>query len=262
MEFEEDIDAPMLNAMSDKPSEDHLVLQIDGFEGPLDVLLTLARAQKVDLAQISILQLVEQYLEFVAEARKIKLELAADYLVMAAWLAYLKSRLLLPKEDDGEEPSAEELAFRLQLRLQRLEAMRDVGARIMARDRMGRDVFRRGRPEGLKILKRGHYDVTLYELLKAYAENRQKFSITEIRIERRPVFSLEDALERLNGMIGETFNWAQLADFLPGDMKDKRLRKSALASMFAASLELARQGSADLRQMETFGPIFLRQKQE
>jgi len=262
MEFEEDIDAPMLNAMAQTPGEDHLVLQIDGFEGPLDVLLTLARAQKVDLAQISILQLVEQYLEFVAEARKIKLELAADYLVMAAWLAYLKSRLLLPKEEDGEEPSAEELAFRLQLRLQRLEAMRDTGARIMARDRMGRDVFRRGRPEGLKVLKRGHYDVTLYELLKAYAENRQKFSITEIRIERRPIYSLEDALERLNGMIGGAFNWAQLADFLPGDMKDKRLRKSALASMFAASLELARQGSADLRQMETFGPIFLRQKQD
>jgi len=262
MEFEEDIDAPMLNAMGQTTDGDHLVLQIDGFEGPLDVLLTLARAQKVDLAQISILQLVEQYLEFVAEARKIKLELAADYLVMAAWLAYLKSRLLLPKEDDGEEPSAEELAFRLQLRLQRLEAMRDVGARIMARDRMGRDVFRRGRPEGLKVLKRGHYDVTLYELLKAYAENRQKFSITEIRIERRPIYSLEDALERLNGLIGGTFNWAQLADFLPGDMKDKRLRKSALASMFAASLELARQGNADLRQMETFGPIFLRQKQD
>lgn len=262
MEFEEDIDAPMLNAMGQTPGEDHLVLQIDGFEGPLDVLLTLARAQKVDLAHISILQLVEQYLEFVAEARKIKLELAADYLVMAAWLAYLKSRLLLPKEEDGEEPSAEELAFRLQLRLQRLEAMRDVGARIMARDRMGRDVFKRGRPEGLKLLKRGHYDVTLYELLKAYAENRQKFSITEIRIERRPVYSLEDALERLNGLIGGAFNWAQLADFLPGDMKDKRLRKSALASMFAASLELAREGSADLRQMETFGPIFLRQKQD
>lgn len=257
MEFEEDIEAPV-----SAPTGDQLVLHIEGFEGPLDVLLTLARAQKVDLAQISILELVEQYLEFVAAARRIKLELAADYLVMAAWLAYLKSRLLLPKEDDDEEPSAEELAFRLQLRLQRLEAMREAGARIMARDRMGRDVFRRGRPEGLKLLKRGSYDVTLYELLKAYADNRQRFSITEIRIERRPVYSLEDALERLNGMIGQAFNWSQLADFLPSDMKDKRLRKSALASMFAASLELARQGNADLRQMETFGPIYLRQKQE
>lgn len=257
MEFEEDASPPV-----SQRDGDQLVLHIEGFEGPLDVLLTLARAQKVDLAQISILQLVEQYLEFVAEAKRIKLELAADYLVMAAWLAYLKSRLLLPKEEDGEEPSAEELAFRLQLRLQRLEAMRDVGARIMARDRLGRDVFRRGKPEGLKVLKRGHYDVTLYEILKAYAENRQRFSVTEIRIERRPVFSLEDALERLNGMIGQAFNWSQLAEFLPHDMKDKRLRKSAMASMFAASLELARQGTADLRQMETFGPIYLRQKQD
>ncbi|WP_262696365.1 segregation and condensation protein A [Kordiimonas aquimaris] len=255
MEFEEDTDTPAAYAASNQ-----LTLEIDGFEGPLDVLLTLARTQKVDLTQISILELVEQYLKFVAEAKRLKLELAADYLVMAAWLAYLKSRLLLPKEED-EEPSAEELAFRLQLRLQRLEAMREAGARIMARDRMGRDVFRRGMPQGLKLLKHGHYDVTLYELLKAYADNRQRFSITEIRIERRPIFSLEDAIERLSGLIGDAFNWAQLSEFLPEDLKDKRLRKSALASMFAASLELARQGGADLRQMETFGPIYLRQKQ-
>ena len=255
MEFEEDTDAP-----GARTGDNQLNLEIDGFEGPLDVLLTLARAQKVDLIQISILELVEQYLKFVAEAKRLKLELAADYLVMAAWLAYLKSRLLLPKEED-EEPSAEELAFRLQLRLQRLEAMREAGARIMARDRMGRDVYRRGMPQGLKLLKHGHYDVTLYELLKAYADNRQRFSITEIRIERRPIFSLEDALERLSGLIGNAFNWSQLSEFLPEDLKDKRLRKSALASMFAASLELARQGNADLRQMETFGPIYLRQKQ-
>lgn len=257
MDFEEDIVAEPSAA-----SADQLVLQIEGFEGPLDVLLTLARAQKVDLTQISILELVEQYLTFVAAARRIKLELAADYLVMAAWLAYLKSRLLLPKEEEGDEPSAEELALRLQLRLQRLEAMREAGARLMARDRMGRDVFRRGQPEGLKLLKRGHYDVTLYELLKAYADNRQRFSITEIKIERRPIYSLEDALERLSGLIGSTFNWSQLSEFLPDNVGDKRLRKSALASMFAASLELARQGQADLRQMETFGPIYLRHKED
>lgn len=257
MEFEEDI--------AEKTSErsaDQLVLQIEGFEGPLDVLLTLARTQKVDLTQISILELVEQYLAFVAAARRIKLELAADYLVMAAWLAYLKSRLLLPKEEEGDEPSAEELAFRLQLRLQRLEAMREAGARLMARDRIGRDVFGRGQPEGLKLLKRGHYDVTLYELLKAYADNRQRFSITEIKIERRPIYSLEDALERLSGLIGTAFTWSQLSEFLPENAKDKQLRKSAMASMFAASLELARQGQADLRQMETFGPIYLRHKEE
>lgn len=257
MDFEEDIIAEPA-----AESADQLVLQIEGFEGPLDVLLTLARAQKVDLTQISILELVEQYLTFVAAARRIKLELAADYLVMAAWLAYLKSRLLLPKEEEGDEPSAEELAFRLQLRLQRLEAMREAGARLMARDRLGRDVFGRGQPEGLKLLKRGHYDVTLYELLKAYADNRQRFSITEIKIERRPIYSLEDALEHLSSLIGSAFSWSQLAEFLPDNISDKRLRKSAMASMFAASLELARQGQADLRQMETFGPIYLRHKED
>ncbi len=260
IDFEED--SPVSDRIAAaKADPDQLVLDMDGFEGPLDVLLTLARAQKVDLAQISILELVEQFLEFVAAARKIRLELAADYLVMAAWLAYLKSRLLLPKDLDAEEPSAEDLAFRLHLRLQRLEAMREAGAQIMGRNRMGRDVFRRGSPEGLKILKRGTYDVTLYELLKAYGDNRQRFSITEIKIERRPVVSLEDALERLSALIGDTFTWAQLGEFLPKEMKDARHRKSALASMFAASLELARQGQADLRQMETFGPIYLRQRQ-
>jgi len=237
-----------------------LVLQIDGFEGPLDVLLTLARTQKVDLTQISILELVEQFLVFIAAAQELKLELAADYIVMAAWLAYLKSRLLLPKDVDEEEPSAEELAFRLQLRLQRLEAMREAGARIMGRNRMGRDVFRRGAPEGLKTLKLGTYDVTLYELLKAYADNRQRHSITEIRIERQPVFTLEEALQRLSSLIGDTFTWAQLSTFLPKVLKDDRHRKSALASMFTASLELARTGQADLRQMETFGPIYLRRR--
>ncbi|MFC3051307.1 segregation and condensation protein A [Kordiimonas pumila] len=257
-EFEEDI--PVKDRQRMDP--DQLVLHMDGFEGPLDVLLTLARAQKVDLSQISILELVEQFLEFVTAARKLKLELAADYLVMAAWLAYLKSRLLLPKEDDDEEPSAEELAFRLQLRLQRLEAMREAGARLMARDRLGRDVFRRGRPEGLKLLKLGCYDVTFYELLKAYGDNRQRHSVTELRIERRPIYALEDAIERLSGLIGDAFTWAQLSTFLPTNLKDKRLRRSALASMFAASLELARQGQADLRQMETFGPIYLRYKND
>ena len=256
--FEEDI------AVAATPADpNHLVLQMDGFEGPLDVLLTLARTQKVDLTQISILELVEQFLIFVTAAKRLKLELAADYLVMAAWLAYLKSRLLLPKEDDDdEEPSAEEMAFRLQLRLQRLEAMREAGARIMGRNRFGRDVFRRGMPEGLKLLKRGSHDVTFYELLKAYGDNRQRNSVTEIKIERRPIFALEDAIERLTGLIGGTFTWSQLSTFLPSNLKDKRLRKSALASMFAATLELARQGQADLRQMETFGPIYLRSRQD
>ena len=266
MEFEEDTVGPEPGqadaSQSSGQGGSQLVVHMDGFEGPLDVLLTLARAQKVDLTKISILELVEQFLEFVAAAKQLKLELAADYLVMAAWLAYLKSRLLLPKEADDDEPSAEELAFRLQLRLQRLDAMREAGARIMGRDRMGRDVFRRGRPEGLKLLKKGSYDTTLYELLKAYADNRQRHSITEIKIERRPVYSLEDALERLSGLIGDAFTWSTLSTFLPGNLKDDRLRKSALASMFAATLELAKDGRADLRQMETFGQIYLRKRED
>ena len=243
-------------------SEESLVLQVEGFEGPLDVLLTLARAQKVDLTQISILELVEQYLKFVTAARKIKLELAADYLVMAAWLAYLKSRLLLPKEETGDEPSAEELALRLQLRLQRLEAMREAGGRLMGRDRLGRDTFARGNPEGIKVLKTGTYDLTLYELLKAYADHHERHSVTEIRIERRPVMSLEAALERLTGLVGENYSWTTLKTFLPEHVEDEQLRKSTIASMFAASLELARQGQVDIRQMETFGQIYLKHRPE
>ncbi len=237
---------------------DDLVLQVEGFEGPLDVLLTLARVQKVDLTQISILELVEQYLKFVQAAKQLKLELAADYLVMAAWLAYLKSRLLLPKDDTSDEPSAEELAMRLQLRLQRLEAMREAGARLMARDRVGRDVFTRGKPEGLKLLKRGAYDVTLYELLRAYSDQQAKHTISEIKIERRPIYTLDDALARLSGLIGDSFTWTSLSHFLPPGLQDKAQRRSAIASMFAASLELARQGGAELRQMESFGSIYLR----
>lgn len=243
---------------SQRPDPNALVLQIDGFEGPLDVLLTLARVQKVDLAQISILELVEQYLEFVQAAKRLKLELAADYLVMAAWLAYLKSRLLLPKEDESDEPGAEELAMRLQLRLQRLEAMREAGARLMARNRVGRDIFLRGMPEGLKLLKRGSYDLTLYELLKAYSDQQSREVISEIRIERRPIFSLEEALERLSDLIGDTFTWTTLSQFLPPDLQDRPMQRSAIASMFVASLELARQGDAEIRQMETFGPLYLR----
>ncbi|WP_308910136.1 segregation and condensation protein A [Pseudokordiimonas caeni] len=257
--FEAD-DAPVWAAVPDGDT-DALVLQVEGFEGPLDVLLTLARTQKVDLTQISILALVEQYLEFVQAAKRLKLELAADYLVMAAWLAYLKSRLLLPKEENEDEPSAEELALRLQLRLQRLEAMREAGAQLMSRNRAGRDVFLRGAPEGLKLLKLGQYDLTYYELLRAYGSVRERSMVTELRIERRPVMALEDALERLSGLIGDVYSWSQLATFLPDGLKDSRYARSALASMFVASLELARQGVAEIRQMETFGPLYVRQRE-
>ena len=251
------IDFPEIDELDES---DRLVLNIEGFEGPLDVLLILARAQKVDLAQISILELVEQYLVFVAEARRLKLELAADYLVMAAWLAYLKSRLLLPDEEDEDGQSAEELAARLQLQLQRLEAMRNAGAQLVSRNRVGRDVFLRGAPEGIKVLRKSAYDVTLYELLKGYSDQRQRTKFESLKIELRPVYSLDDALHRLARLIGKTPNWTLLSEFLPADTKGLQYRRSSVASMFLAGLELAREGKAEIRQHEAFGPLFLRRK--
>lgn len=235
-----------------------LILDLQGFEGPLDVLLMLARTQKVDLRRISILALVEQYLAFVQEARRLRLELAAEYLVMAAWLAYLKSRLLLPAQEDEEEPSAEELAARLALRLQRLDAMREAGARLMGRDRLGRDVFARGAPEGLKRIKRASYDVTLYELLKAYAGFAQRGRHRPLTIHRRQVFSLEEAYQRMSRLIGATVSWTKLEAFLPELAGDGAPRRSAVASLFAAALEMARQGKAELQQGEVFGPLYLK----
>lgn len=246
--------------VEDLDESERLILNIEGFEGPLDVLLILARAQKVDLAQISILELVEQYLAFISEARRLKLELAADYLVMAAWLAYLKSRLLIPDEEDEEGESAEEMAARLQLQLQRLEAMRKAGAQLMSRDRVGRDVFLRGAPEGLRVRRRPAYDVTLYELLKAYGEQRMRSVHEHLRIDPRPVFSLDDALHRLSGLIGKAVDWTLLSEFLPSGVTDSQFRRSTVASMFLAGLELAREGKAEIRQLEAFGPIYLKSK--
>ncbi|GEQ98783.1 segregation/condensation protein A [Iodidimonas gelatinilytica] len=243
-------------------SPDALILDVDGFEGPLDVLLMLARSQKVDLEKISIRALVEQYLAFISEARKLRLELAADYLVMAAWLAYLKSRLLLPRQDDAEEPSAEELALRLQVRLQRLEAMREAGAALMARDRLGRDVFTHGAPEGLAVDYHAVYDTSLYDLLRAYADIRVRGSVTSMHIAKRPVYALDEAVRRLNDLVGGAFNWTQLRDFLPTHLDDPRMRRSALASMFVASLELARTGRADIRQMVAYGPLYVRRRDD
>lgn len=241
---------------------DVLIIDIGGFEGPLDILLTLARTQKVDLRNISILELVEQYLKFIQQARQLRLELAAEYLVMAAWLAYLKSRLLLPPEEDEEEPSAEELAARLQLRLQRLDAMREAGARLLARDRLGRDVFARGAPEGVKRIKHASYDVTLYELLKAYSAFSQRGKHVPLTIHRRQIFSLEEAVERLSRLIGAAIDWTTLEAFLPEAHADAAPRRSAVASLFAAALELARQGKADIQQSEHFSPIFLKGRPE
>lgn len=239
-----------------------LVLSVEGFEGPLDVLLMLARTQKVDLREISILALVEQYLTFMEEATRLELELAADYLVMAAWLAYLKSRLLLPEEEDEEEPSATELALRLQLRLQRLEAMREAGAALMSRNRLGRDVMARGAPEGIRVIRHQTHDCTLYELLKGYASVRTRHDRSPFRIQRRPIFSLEEALERLSALIGDVPDWTDLVKFLPTGPGEPALRRSELASMFTATLELAHQGRADIRQKKTYGPLMIRARRD
>ncbi len=233
-----------------------LTLAIDGWEGPLDLLLVLARSQKVDLAKISILQLVEQYLLFIADARALRLEIAADYLVMAAWLAYLKSCLLLPKEAQ-EEPSAEELAMRLQLRLQRLDAMREAGARLMARDRLGRDVFPRGAPEGLRTVRKARWDVELYDLIQAYGAVRARAEPVIHVVGRRPVLTLEAALDRLAALLDVRMDWAVLESFLP-DAQDPDYRRSALASSFVAALELARQGRVALDQKTAFSPLYLK----
>ena len=235
---------------------DRLTLDLDGWEGPLDLLLTLARSQKVDLAKISILSLVEQYLAFIQDAKKLKLEIAADYLVMAAWLAYLKSCLLLPR-DAAVDPSPEELAMRLQLRLQRLSAMREAGARLLARDRVGRDVFLRGAPEGLKVIRKAAWQADLYDLISAYGFVRARNEPAIHIVARRPVMTLDEALHRVEKMIGTSLDWTRIEAFLPAT-QDPEYRRSALASSFVAALELARLGKAEIDQAEPFGPLFVR----
>lgn len=233
-----------------------LTLAIDGWEGPLDLLLALARTQKVDLREISILALVEQYLRFIGEARALKLELAADYLVMAAWLAYLKSALLLPR-DPEIEPSADELALRLQLRLQRLEAMREAGARLMARDRIGRDIFLRAAPEGLRVVRTPEWQADLYELIAAYGAVRARGMPAVHIVARREVMTLETALALVARMIGSRIDWATLESFLPAGLEGD-YRRSAIASSFVAALELARQGRLALAQEAAFAPLMVR----
>jgi segregation and condensation protein A len=235
-----------------------LVVDVAGFEGPLDLLLHLARTQKVDLARISILALVEQYLTFVETARALRLELAADYLVMAAWLAFLKSKLLIPKQPGDEGESGEELAAVLQFRLKRLEAMRDASARLVNRNRLGRDVFARGMPEMVIVEKRNAYSASLYDLLTAYAQQRQKQAINNVTIARRGVWSLKDARDILTRLVGAASDWTALESFLIAYMTSPEERRTAIASSFAATLELVRDGTMDVRQDQTFAPIYLR----
>ena len=256
---DEDSDWDVLAAA---PTDDAaLYLELDGWEGPLDLLLDLARRQKIDLKTISILALVDQYLAYIERAEALKLEVAADYLVMAAWLAYLKSALLLPKEEQ-EDPSPEELALRLQLRLQRLGAMREAAARLMARDRLGRDVFARGAPEGLRVDRKNAWQCAWFDLVQAYGQVQARTAPAVHMVRERPVMTLDAALTRVSAMLGVALDWMVLEEFLPpqiGDAaSDPRLRRSALASSFVAVLELARLGKAEIAQDHTFGPLRLR----
>ncbi|MFM2042268.1 MAG: putative segregation and condensation protein [Pseudomonadota bacterium] len=240
-------------------AEGLLVLDIDGFEGPIDLLLTLARDQKVDLTRISILQLAEQYLAFIARARQLRLELAADYLVMAAWLAYLKSRLLLP-EPEEEEPSGEELAAALAFQLQRLQAMQDAAARLLARPQLRRDFHPRGAPEDVPVAEKRVVDVTLYDLLKAYgAHKRRQAGQGPLQIRPTELFSIEEAIQRMSSLLGTLPDWTRLSTFLPPGWRGSGLKaRSAIASTFVATLELAKAGEIELRQDGVFAPIYLR----
>lgn len=245
-----------------------LIVDVDGYEGPLDVLLMLARAQKVDLKKISIVALVDQYLSFIAAAKRLQLELAADYLVMAAWLAYLKSRLVIPDlEKKEEEISGEEMAARLAFQLQRLQAMRDTGARLMARHRLGRDVFSRGMPEGIRLVRTPVYRASIYDLLKAYSEQRIRgISHDKLKIRRAPVFAIEDARKRIERLFGTIQDWSQLDSLLPEGWiaqsneaaSPEQRRRTARASTFTASLELVKDGHVEIRQLEPFGPVYIR----
>ncbi|MDJ0825440.1 MAG: ScpA family protein [Rhodobacter sp.] len=238
-----------------------LIVDVDGFEGPLDLLLTLSRTQKVDLRTISVLALAEQYLAFIEEARTLRIELAADYLVMAAWLAFLKSRLLLPPDPAEEGPSGEDLAAHLAFQLERLQAMRDAAARLMGRDRKGRDFFVRGLPEGVARVKRVTYTATLLDLMQGYARIRTRDEFRPFSMDRDRILTLEQALDRMRPLIGFAGDWTDLMSYLPdGWEDDPGLRRSATAATFAASLELAKEGRIELRQAETYAPIQIRRK--
>jgi segregation and condensation protein A len=259
-------DAPHLpglepQSVAERRAEEVLVVDVSGFEGPLDLLLTLSRTQKVDLMQISVLELADQYLAFVEEARALRIELAADYLVMAAWLAYLKSRLLLPPDPEAEGPSAEDMAAHLAFQLERLQAMREAAARLMARDRLGQHRFVRGAPETVTRARQVAWQAGLIDLMRAYARLRTRDEFRPYAFDRRDIFTMEQALDRVRGLIGFAGDWTELASFLPdGWHADPARRRSATAATFAATLELARQGALELHQSDTFAPITIRRR--
>jgi segregation and condensation protein A len=249
------------SVLSDLPQDGGLVVDVDGFEGPLDLLLSLSRTQKVDLRRISVLHLAEQYLRFVDQAKALRIELAADYLVMAAWLAYLKSRLLLPPDPAADGPSGTDLAAHLAFQLERLSAMRDVAARLMGRDQMGRDFFARGIPEDVTRTRKVIWTATLLDLMQGYARIRTRDEFRPYAMDRDYIFTMEQALDRMRGLIGFAGDWADLSTFLPeGWSADPVRRRSATAATFAATLELARSGQIEIRQAETFAAIRIRRK--
>jgi len=242
---------------------DRLMVDVEGFEGPLDLLLALARTQKVDLAKISVLALAQQYLNFIAEARALRLEIAADYLVMAAWLAFLKSKLLLPAEPSEEgEPSGAELAALLAFRLKRLDAMRDAAAQLMTRKRLGRDVFPRGLPEPIRVTKNSQYEANVYDLLKAYSQQRQRNVSRTLHMDKRTVWSLKEARDELERLLGIACDWAPLDQLLAEFLVEPELRRTALASSFTATLEMTREGALEIRQSKSFAPLLVRRRGE
>ena len=242
---------------SDEPA---LVVDVEGFEGPLDLLLMLARQQKVDLAKISVLALAEQYLAFIEEARKLRLELAADYLVMAAWLAYLKSRLLLPEPATPDGPSAEDMANALAWRLKRLEAFREVANRLMDRPQLQRDVFQRGDPEPVANIRHPQWTATLYDLLSAYARQRQQSAFTQVQFKKRAVWALQEARDILERLVGEAHDWRTLDQFLIEYLVEPSMRATVMASSLAATLEMVREGLMEVHQQQAFAPIYLRKR--
>ena len=249
-------------ALLDADAGDQLVVDVQGFEGPLDLLLALARTQKVDLAKISVLALAQQYLDFISEARRLRLEIAADYLVMAAWLAFLKSKLLLPAEPSEEgEPTGAELAALLAFRLKRLHAMREVSAQLMTRKRLGRDVFGRGDPEPIRISRQSVYDANVYDLLKAYSQQRQRTAVLSMQLKPRTVWSLNEAREELERLLGMNVDWAPLDQLIAEFLVEPELRKTALASSFTATLEMTREGALEIRQAKSFAPLFVRRRE-
>ncbi len=241
--------------------EPSLIVDVDGFEGPLDFLLALARKQKLDLTKISILALAEQYLQFIERARQLRLELAADYLVMAAWLAYLKSRLLIPDMPDEDEPSGEELAAMLAFRLRKLEAMREAAGELMDRPCLGKDFFVRGQPEDMSLIRKPQFSASLYDLLTGYASLRQRQSVSLVHVRKREVWSLPEARDVLMRLIGGIHDWTPVETILQKYLKLSDIRTTALASSFAASLELVREGHLEIRQTDAFGTIYIRGKQ-